>query len=291
MALDARPGHRSGAADRRGPAATGRKAVSSAREARQMVAAAAGGPLGWADPRGRLLRRRGRLPAGQARRRRGHRIRHGSLLRRPATRRARRGRDRASAGQPGGHPRTRPLDGRLRARSRPVRGGRHRHLGARTRQLRCHRLVRGPRAPPPAGPLPSPRCVGLLRPGGVAYHDYNPFFSLDRRPFAVHARLPVGSCPARPRGRRALPGGAATRRGRPDASLLRREPQPDDARRPAWRDRGGRARDLAVVPWSQRSLVPLLTPDVLREVRQNYPTATIEDLLATFVSVVVRRPA
>ena len=48
---------------------------------------------------------------------------------------------------------------------------------------------------------------------------------------------------------------------------------------------------LAVVPWSQRSLVPLLTPDVLLEVRQNYPTATIEDLLATFVSVVVRRPA
>ena len=48
---------------------------------------------------------------------------------------------------------------------------------------------------------------------------------------------------------------------------------------------------LAVVPWSDRSLVALLTPDVLPEVRRTYPSATVEDLLATFVSVVVRRPA
>jgi hypothetical protein len=48
---------------------------------------------------------------------------------------------------------------------------------------------------------------------------------------------------------------------------------------------------LAVVPWTDRSLVARLAPDVLPEVRRTYPTATIEDLLATFVSVVVRRPA
>ena len=36
-----------------------------------------------------------------------------------------------------------------------------------------------------------------------------------------------------------------------------------------------------VVPWSDRSLVALLPPDVLPEVRRTYPTATVEDLLAT----------
>ena len=48
---------------------------------------------------------------------------------------------------------------------------------------------------------------------------------------------------------------------------------------------------LAVVPWTDRSLVARLTPDVLPEVCRTYPTATIEDLLATFVTLVVRRPA
>jgi hypothetical protein len=44
------------------------------------------------------------------------------------------------------------------------------------------------------------------------------------------------------------------------------------------------------VPWSDRSLVARLTPDVLAEVRRTHPTASAEDLLATFVAVVVRRP-
>jgi hypothetical protein len=47
---------------------------------------------------------------------------------------------------------------------------------------------------------------------------------------------------------------------------------------------------LAVVPWSDRSVVARLTPDVLPEVHPTHPTATIEGL-AIFVSIVVRRPA
>ena len=151
-----------------------------------------------------------------------------------------RGRDRAPAGRPRGDPRT-------RAGRRPVqrpgavslRRGRHHPLDARAGQLRWHRVVRGPRArrrsgrrlrrdarPAPAGRDRVPRLQPVLQP--------------ERRPFAVHARLPVGPCPSRSRRLRALPRRAPTGRGRPDPPLLRREPQPDDPRRPARRDRGGR---------------------------------------------------
>ena len=131
----------------------------------------------------------------------------------------------------------------------------------------------------------------LLRPGGVAYHDYNPFFSLNGGhslctldfPWG-HARLDHGDFERYLEERR--PGAAVQTLRFYDESLNRM----------TLADMRGaieeaRLEALAVVPWSDRSLVPRLTPDVLPEVRRTYPTATVEDLLATFVSVVVRRPA
>ena len=132
---------------------------------------------------------------------------------------------------------------------------------------------------------------GLLRPGGVGYHDYNPFFSLIGGhslctldfPWG-HARLDAGDV------ERYL------REVRPDAvaqtlrffdQSLNRMTLAD--LRSAIETAG--LETLAIVPWSERGLVARLTPDVLPEVRRTYPTAAIEDLLATFVSVVVRRPA
>ena len=47
---------------------------------------------------------------------------------------------------------------------------------------------------------------------------------------------------------------------------------------------------LALVPWFDRSLLPGLPSQAVDEVRGNYPSATIEDLLGTFVTVVARRP-
>ena len=46
----------------------------------------------------------------------------------------------------------------------------------------------------------------------------------------------------------------------------------------------------AVVRQSLSKLVPQLTDGVLSEVRRTYPRAQAADLLATFVSVAVRRP-
>jgi len=132
---------------------------------------------------------------------------------------------------------------------------------------------------------------GLLRPGGVAYHDYNPFFSLIGGhslctldfPWG-HARLDHGDVERYLEERR--PAAAAQTLRFYDESLNR---MTIADLRGAIEAAG--LETLAVVPWTDRSLVVRLTPDVLPEVRRTYPTATIEDLLATFVSVVVRRPA
>jgi hypothetical protein len=47
---------------------------------------------------------------------------------------------------------------------------------------------------------------------------------------------------------------------------------------------------LGVVPWSDRTLIGRLAPEVLTDVRRTYPTAEVEDLLATYAAVIVRRP-
>ena len=47
----------------------------------------------------------------------------------------------------------------------------------------------------------------------------------------------------------------------------------------------------ALVPWYDRRLAGQLNPDILLEVQRTYPTAAVDDLLATFVTVVARRPA
>ena len=132
---------------------------------------------------------------------------------------------------------------------------------------------------------------GLLRPGGVAYHDYNPFFSL----IGGHSLCTLDF----PWGHARLDHGDVERyleERRPDAVAQTLRFYDESLNRMTLADLRGAIEaagleTLAVVPWSDRSLVGQLTPDVLPEVRRTYPTATIEDLLATFVSVVVRRPA
>ena len=131
----------------------------------------------------------------------------------------------------------------------------------------------------------------LLRPGGVAYHDYNPFFSL----IGGHSLCTLDF----PWGHARLDHADVERyleERRPDAAAQTLRFYDESLNRMTIADLRGAIdaaglQTLAVVPWSDRSLVARLTPDVLPEVRRTYPTATIEDLLATFVSVVVRRPA
>jgi SAM-dependent methyltransferase len=131
----------------------------------------------------------------------------------------------------------------------------------------------------------------LLRPGGVGYNDYNPFFSLIgghslcTLDFAWgHARLDHDDF------ERYL------RENRPDAVAQTLRFYDESLNRMTLADMrlavdAAGLELVAVLPWSDRALTAALTPEILGEVRRTYPTATAEDLLATFVSVVVRRPA
>jgi 2-polyprenyl-3-methyl-5-hydroxy-6-metoxy-1,4-benzoquinol methylase len=133
--------------------------------------------------------------------------------------------------------------------------------------------------------------AGLLRPGGVMYHDYNPFFSmigghsLATLDFAWgHARLDTTDVERYLREIRPAEAEQAFRFYR---GSLNRMTQVD------LRDAIGAAglERVAIVPWNQRALLIEATTEVLAEVRANYPRATLEDLLGTFVVVVARQPA
>ena len=47
---------------------------------------------------------------------------------------------------------------------------------------------------------------------------------------------------------------------------------------------------VTIIPWTQRSLVPQLTTDVVMEVQRTYPGVRPEELLQTFVSVIAQKP-
>jgi SAM-dependent methyltransferase len=130
----------------------------------------------------------------------------------------------------------------------------------------------------------------LLRPGGTAYHVYNPFFSvigghslctLDF-PWG-HARLDAADVE---RYVTTLRPGEADQALRFYRDALNRMTMSD--LRIALASSGLEV--LAIVPWSDRTIVPRLSPTTIAEVRRAYPDVTVDDLLATFVTVVARRP-
>ena len=130
----------------------------------------------------------------------------------------------------------------------------------------------------------------LLRPGGVAYHDYNPFFSVN----GGHSMCTL-----------AIPWGHA----RLDADDFRRyleELRPteldqamrfygESLNRMSLADLRSVVHEaglelVAVMPWFERKQTQEATAAALAEVRRIYSSVTIEDLLATFVSVIARKP-
>lgn len=130
----------------------------------------------------------------------------------------------------------------------------------------------------------------LLKPGGISFHDYNPFFSLIGGhslctldfPWG-HVRLDDGDFERYLLEIRPAEVGPALRFFR------------ESLNRVTLADLGAAIEAaglelLALVPWFDRSLIQRLSAQVLHEVRRNYPSATVEDLLATFVAVVVRKP-
>lgn len=130
----------------------------------------------------------------------------------------------------------------------------------------------------------------LLKPGGIGYHDYNPFFSLIgghslcTLDFAWgHARLGPADFERYLLEIRATEAGQALRFYRESLNRMTLA----DLRTVV---AAAGLELLALISWSDRTLLPRLTHDVLTEVRRTYPTAGVEDLLATYAAVIVRRP-
>jgi SAM-dependent methyltransferase len=130
----------------------------------------------------------------------------------------------------------------------------------------------------------------LLRPGGLLYHDYNPFFSVNGGHSLVTLDVPWGQARLAPsdveRYLREIRPGEADQALRFYHESLNRMTLAELRAAIS----GAKLELLALVPWFDRSQLPALPPRAVDEVRRNYPTATIEDVLGTFVSVIARRP-
>jgi len=130
----------------------------------------------------------------------------------------------------------------------------------------------------------------LLRPGGVLYHDYNPFFSaigghslctLDF-PWG-HARLDAADFERYVAEIRPTERDQALRFYNESLNRLTLGDLRADAAAAGLDVR-------AILPWLDRSRVADVGPDVLAEVRRAHPNATLDDLLATFVAMVAVVP-
>lgn len=130
----------------------------------------------------------------------------------------------------------------------------------------------------------------LLRPGGVTYHVYNPFFSQIGGHSLVTLDFPWGHARLTPaeveRYLRTIRPAEADQALRFYRESLNRMTLAD---LDAAIDGAGLER-LAVIPWCERALIGRASPESLDEVRRSAPGATLGDLLATFVTVVARRP-
>ncbi len=132
--------------------------------------------------------------------------------------------------------------------------------------------------------------ASLLRPGDVIYHDYSPFFSAIGGHSLATVDVPWGH----------------TRFDADDVERFLRQirPEANQALRFYWESLNRMTladllaamtkaglEVLAIIPWHHRALIADVSPQVLAGVRRTYPSATIEDLLASFVAVVARSPA
>jgi SAM-dependent methyltransferase len=131
----------------------------------------------------------------------------------------------------------------------------------------------------------------MLKPGGVVYHDYNPFFSANGGHSLCTLDFPWGHARLTPDDfERYL---EEIRPSETEQALRFYRESLNRMTLAALRSavEGANLELLAVVPWTDRTLVPRLTPEAVAEVRRIYSGAGADDLLATFVAVIARRPA
>lgn len=131
----------------------------------------------------------------------------------------------------------------------------------------------------------------VLRPGGLAYHEYNPFFAIDGGHSLCTLATPWGH----------------VRLDAQDMERYLRQMRPDVAddalafyrsalNRMTHADLLAAAGDagletLAFVPRSRTEDLLLLTPQMWTQARRNYPALTVNDLACRIVRIVLRRPA
>lgn len=130
----------------------------------------------------------------------------------------------------------------------------------------------------------------LLKPGGILYHEYNPFFAINGGHSLVtldvawgHARFDDADVERYLREIRPTEADQALRFYRESLNRMTR------ADLIAALDEAG-LETLAMIPWTQRNLVPRLTRDAVADVQRTYPGVLPEELVGTFVSVVARKP-
>ena len=130
----------------------------------------------------------------------------------------------------------------------------------------------------------------LLVPGGVAYHDYNPFFSVVGGHSLCTLDMPWGHARLEPADfERYL---AEIRPTEADQALRFYRNSLNRLAIADLRQAASQAEleIVALLPWADRDLAPDLTCQIISEVQRAYPTAAVQDLLATFVSVILRKP-
>lgn len=142
-----------------------------------------------------------------------------------------------------------------------------------------------------ADPFGTMAAIGrLLVPGGVTYHDYNPFFAINGGHSLCTLDMPWGH--ARLDRADVVRYLTTIRAAEADQALRFYDESLNRMTMAELRESVVAAglELLAVIPWHARTLLETLTPEVVTDVRRAYPSARPEDLLGTFVSVVARKP-
>ncbi len=130
----------------------------------------------------------------------------------------------------------------------------------------------------------------LLRPGGLAYHEYNPFFAIDGGHSAVTLDMPWGHvrlCPTDvERYLDTL---------RPHEKTIAFDFYQRQLNRMSLSDLASLATSsgfeiLALLPRTRTEDILELTPEIMQQVYRTYPQLTISDLVSRVVRVVLRKP-
>ncbi len=130
-----------------------------------------------------------------------------------------------------------------------------------------------------------------LKPGGFSFHEYNPFFSFSGgHPFCT-LDFPFGHCCLSPQDFRRY-----ILQFRPREQKAALDYYENNLNRMTYADLVHCAdkagfQILAFIPWANQNRVSQIDQAILMNVQRNYPKATMADLMADIVWILLRKPA